>query len=137
MFNFSKFSKILGYHKPGRDITIFIFKYIHINLQYALDKVFCTFLKVIDQNLDNSKKFCIGSSFSAGSSLAGLAIVFVLLFEKEEYFHSTNHYSPRRRILPLYASLLSEKEEYFHSTSHYSYVEPAVNRQPSFRTEDS
>ena len=43
--------------------------------------------------------------FFAGPSLAGLAIVFVLLFEKEEYFHSTSH------------------------------VEPAVNRQPGFRRE--
>ena len=53
------------------------------------------------------------------------------LFEKEEYFHSTSHFSRRKntstlrvmtpregRILPIYESLLFEKEEYFHSTSH-------------------
>ena len=39
--------------------------------------------------------------------------------------------TPALRVIPpLYESLLFEKEEYSHSTSH---VEPAVNRQPGFR----
>ena len=94
------------------------------------------FLSITMQNIDNSIKFSKVSSFSAGPSLAGLATVSVLLFEKEEYFHSTSHYSSRRkntsalrvitlregRILPLYESLLFEQEEYFHSTSHPSGV---------------
>ena len=49
------------------------------------------------QNIGNSIKFSKVVSFFAGPSLAGLATVSVLLFEKEEYFHSTSHYSSRRQ----------------------------------------
>ena len=55
---------------------------------------------------------CIGLSFCAGPSLPGLGTVFVLLFEREEYFHSTSHKNK------LYESLR---------------FKPAVNRQPGFR----
>ena len=57
------------------------------------------------QNEVNSIKFSISLSFCAGPSLPGLATVSVLLFEKEEYFHSTSHYSPLGIIL-LYELLL-------------------------------
>ena len=102
---------------------------------YARQRFLCTFIKVIHQNIDNSIKFSEKVSFFAGPSLAGLATVSVLLFEKEEYSHSTSHYSSRRkntttlritlregRILSLYESLC---------------FKPAVNRQPGFRRWDS
>ena len=44
---------------------------------YARQGFLWVFLKVIEQNLDNSTKFCIGSSKSVGPSLASLAIVSV------------------------------------------------------------
>ena len=63
---------------------------------------------------------------------AGRSLLYELLFEKEEYFHSTSHYSSRRkntstlqvitlragRILPLYESLLLRATG-VSSTSHY------------------
>ena len=46
----------------------------------------------------NSRKFSISLPFCAGPSRPGLATVSVLLFEEEEYFHSTSHkpYSPKQ-----------------------------------------
>ena len=65
-----------------------------------------------------------------GLKSARLATVSVLLFETEEYFHSTSHYSPLG--IPLLYELLLSKQEDLCATSH---VEPAVNRQPVFRRE--
>ena len=43
-------------------------------------------------------------SFFAGPTLAGLATVSVILYEKEEYFHSTSHYSSSRETSALWQS---------------------------------
>ena len=46
--------------------------------------------KVIERNIVTSTIVFIGLPFFAGPRLAGLAIVSVLLFEREKYFHSTS-----------------------------------------------
>ena len=94
MFIFSKFPKILGYHKPRRDFVIFMFKYIHINLQYTLDKVFCALFTM--------------SSIKTLITRQNFALV---------------HHFLRAPVWR--AQLL------------FPYSNRAVNRQPSFRTEDS
>ena len=47
-------------------------------------KILGVFLDVIEQNMVNSTNFYISLSFSAGPSLASLAIVYVLLFKRED-----------------------------------------------------
>ena len=131
--HFFKISGNLGPHQSGAGISSLRFYHIHIDLRYTLDKVFFGFswrssFKTLSTRLNSGGVV----PFFAGPSLASLAIVSVLLFEREEHFHSTSHSSRRKntptlrvitlregRILPLYESLL-EKEEYSHSTSHYS-----------------
>ena len=85
------------------------------------------------QKIDNSINIRNGLPFCAGLSLAGSATVSVLLFEKEEYSHSTSHSSsfylainnsstedtwfPRQK--PLDPDPRVPPRECFSSTSHF------------------
>ena len=91
----------------------------------------------VDGYLIKNKISMVETTGVRDPTLAQFDSVLVLLFEgrtpySTSYFHSTSHYSSRRkntsalrvtlregRIFPLYESLF-EKEEYSHSTSHYS-----------------
>ena len=76
---FSIFSKILVYHGYAAGIVSFTFQNILDNkssINYG-QAIIGVLLLIIERNMVNSIKFCIGSSFSAGSSLARLARVSV------------------------------------------------------------
>ena len=84
----------------GRRIGISIFYELYINLQATLSKVF------FESSLTSSIKTLSARSFGGGvvpffvgTSLPGLATVSVLLFEKEEYFHSTGVVSGSRGFM--------------------------------------
>ena len=75
---------------------VYILRHVSKSSIYSGQEILELFFSNTMRNIANSLKKLISLSFSAGPSLVGLAIVSVLLSEKEEYFHSTSPYSSRR-----------------------------------------
>ena len=91
---FFKISGNLKPHQSDAGVCFLTFYHIHINLQYTLDNVFFGFSLRSSIKTWSTRLFSVNVvPFFAGPSLASLAIVSVLLFEEEEYFHSTSHES--------------------------------------------